>query len=261
MTDLMKINTKWAGNTVYSYEEIDSTNAEAMRLAKDGEKHGTLVTAKKQYAGRGRRGRTWESEDADNIYMSLLLRPKFSAEKAPMLTLVMAYSVAKVLREREDLEVKIKWPNDLVIGKKKICGILTEMKMEERAISSVIIGVGINVNVENFPKELRDKATSLKKEAGREFCCTDLIAKIMESFEENYNRFAETEDVSFMQDEYNEMLVNCGKQVRILEPNNEYEAFALGINEEGELLVEKEDGKIERVFSGEVSVRGMYEYV
>ena len=261
VTDLMKINTKWAGNTVYSYEEIDSTNAEAMRLAKDGEKHGTLVTAKKQYAGRGRRGRTWESEDADNIYMSLLLRPKFSAEKAPMLTLVMAYSVAKVLREREDLEVKIKWPNDLVIGKKKICGILTEMKMEERAISSVIIGVGINVNVENFPKELRDKATSLKKEAGREFCCTDLIAKIMESFEENYNRFAETEDVSFMQDEYNEMLVNCGKQVRILEPNNEYEAFALGINEEGELLVEKEDGKIERVFSGEVSVRGMYEYV
>ena len=134
--------------------------------------------------------------------------------------------------------------------------------MEERAISSVIIGVGINVNVENFPKELRDKATSLKKEAGREFCCTDLIAKIMESFEENYNRFAETEDVSFMQDEYNEMLVNCGKQVRILEPNNEYEAFALGINEEGELLVEKEDGKIERVFSGEVSVEecmNMYE--
>lgn len=261
VTDLMKINTKWAGNTVYSYEEIDSTNAEAMRLAKDGENHGTLVTAKKQYAGRGRRGRTWASEDADNIYMSLLLRPKFSAEKAPMLTLVMAYSVAKVLREQEDLEVKIKWPNDLVIGKKKICGILTEMKMEGRAISSVIIGVGMNVNVENFPKELRDKATSLKKEAGREFCCIDLIAKIMESFEENYNRFVEMEDLSFMQDEYNEMLVNCGKQVRILEPNNEYEAFALGINEEGELLVEKEDGKIERVFSGEVSVRGMYEYV
>lgn len=261
VTDLMKINTKWAGNTVYSYEEIDSTNAEAMRLAKDGENHGTLVTAKKQYAGRGRRGRTWASEDADNIYMSLLLRPKFSAEKAPMLTLVMAYSVTKVLREQEDLEVKIKWPNDLVIGKKKICGILTEMKMEERAISSVIIGVGMNVNVENFPKELRDKATSLKKEAGREFCCIDLIAKIMESFEENYNRFVEMEDLSFMQDEYNEMLVNCGKQVRILEPNNEYEAFALGINEEGELLVEKEDGKIERVFSGEVSVRGMYEYV
>lgn len=261
VTDLMKINTKWAGNTVYSYEEIDSTNAEAMRLAKDGENHGTLVTAKKQYAGRGRRGRTWASEDADNIYMSLLLRPKFSAEKAPMLTLVMAYSVAKVLREQEDLEVKIKWPNDLVIGKKKICGILTEMKMEGRAISSVIIGVGMNVNVENFPKELRDKATSLKKEVGREFCCIDLIAKIMESFEENYNRFVEMEDLSFMQDEYNEMLVNCGKQVRILEPNNEYEAFALGINEEGELLVEKEDGKIERVFSGEVSVRGMYEYV
>ena len=250
VTDLMKINTKWAGNTVYSYEEIDSTNAEAMRLAKDGEKHGTLVTAKKQYAGRGRRGRTWESENADNIYMSLLLRPKFSAEKAPMLTLVMAYSVAKVLREQENLEVKIKWPNDLVIGKKKICGILTEMKMEERAISSVIIGVGINVNVENFPKELRDKATSLKKEAGREFCCTDLIAKIMESFEENYNRFAETEDVSFMQDEYNEMLVNCGKQVRILEPNNEYEAFALGINEEGRVACRERRRENRKSFLG-----------
>lgn len=261
VTDLMETNTKWAGSTVYSYDEIDSTNAEALRLAKEGEKHGTLVTAKKQYAGRGRRGRTWESEDTDNIYMSLLLRPKFLAEKAPMLTLVMAYSVAKVLREQEELDVKIKWPNDLVIGKKKICGILTEMKMEEREIASVIIGVGINVNVENFPKELRDKATSLKKESGREFCCTDLIVRMMETFEENYNRFVEMGDLSFIQEEYNEMLVNCGKQVRILEPNNEYEAFALGINEEGELLVERENGEIDRVFSGEVSVRGMYEYV
>ena len=261
MTDLTEMNTAWAGNTVYSYDEIDSTNAEALRLAKEGEQHGTLVTAKKQYAGRGRRGRTWESEDADNIYMSLLLRPKFSAQKAPMLTLVMAYSVAKVLRERENLDVKIKWPNDLVIGKKKICGILTEMKMEEREIASVIIGVGINVNVENFPKELRDKATSLKKEAGRQFCLTDLVANIMNSFEENYNQFSETEDLSFIQKEYNEMLVNCGKQVRILEPNHEYDAFALGINEEGELLVEKENGEIAGIFSGEVSVRGMYEYV
>ena len=155
----------------------------------------------------------------------------------------------------------IKWPNDLVIGKKKICGILTEMKMEENKISSVIIGVGINVNVESFPRELRDKATSLRREAGREFCCTDLIAKIMESFEQNYNYFSEVEDLSFIQEEYNEILVNCGKQVRILEPHNEYEAVALGINEEGELLVEKETGEIERVFAGEVSVRGMYEYV
>lgn len=261
VTDLMEMNTKWAGSTVYSYDEIDSTNTEALRLAKEGAEHGTLVTAKKQYAGRGRRGRIWESEDADNIYMSLLLRPEFSAEKAPMLTLVMAYSVAKILREKEMVDVKIKWPNDLVIGKKKICGILTEMKMEERKISSVIIGVGINVNVENFPKELRDKATSLKKETGRPFCSTDLIANIMNSFEDNYNHFLETEDLSFMQEEYNEILVNCGKQVRILEPNHEYEAFALGINEEGELLVEKENGEINRVFSGEVSVRGMYEYV
>lgn len=261
VTDLMEMNTRWASGTVYSYEEIDSTNAEALRLAKAGESHGTLVVAKKQYAGRGRRGRTWESEDEENIYMSLLLRPEFSAGKAPMLTLVMAYSVAKVLREQENLDVIIKWPNDLVIGKKKICGILTEMKMEENKISSVIIGVGINVNVESFPRELRDKATSLRREAGREFCCTDLIAKIMESFEQNYNYFSEVEDLSFIQEEYNEILVNCGKQVRILEPQNEYEAVALGINEEGELLVEKETGEIERVFAGEVSVRGMYEYV
>ncbi|WP_461811770.1 biotin--[acetyl-CoA-carboxylase] ligase [Faecalimonas sp.] len=261
VTDLMKINTKWAGNTIYSYEEIDSTNTEALRLAEKKEKHGTLVIAKKQYAGRGRRGRIWESEEEENIYMSLLLRPKFSADLAPMLTLVMAYSVAKVLREQEGLDVKIKWPNDLVIGKKKICGILTEMKMEEKNISSVIIGVGINVNMEKFPVELRDKATSLKNESGRKFSCTDLIAKIMECFEKKYDCFSEVKDVSFIKEEYNEMLINCGKEVRILEPQNEYEAIAIGINEKGELLVEKETGKIENVFAGEVSVRGMYEYV
>lgn len=152
-----------------------------------------------------------------------------------MLTLLMAYSVAQAIKEVEAADVQIKWPNDLVIGKKKICGILTEMKLEGSHISHVIIGVGINTNTEHFPEEIADKATSLKIELGRKADCEKLIDSIMESFEANYDKFAKQQDLSFIQDEYNELLVNRNREVRILEPGNEYEATAHGINSTGEL--------------------------
>lgn len=256
-----KIETKWAGQRIYEYEEIDSTNVCASHLASEGAEHGTLVIAHKQYAGRGRRGRSWESPAGNNIYLSLVLRPEFQPDRAPMLTLLMAYSVAQALEEKEDAEVRIKWPNDLVIGKKKICGILTEMKLNGSGIGHVIIGVGINANMDEFPDEISSKATSLKIELGRAIDSKSLIGVIMQKFETNYDRFTGQQDLSFIQEEYNKLLVNKDREVRILEPGNEYEAVAYGINSTGELLVKKKNGEMETVFSGEVSVRGIYDYV
>lgn len=247
-------------NVVY-YEEIDSTNTQAKRMAKTGADHGLIVTADKQSAGKGRRGRAWESPAGMNLYFSILLRPEFEPDKAPMLTLVMAYSVAKVIGAQEGLPVGIKWPNDLVLEKKKICGILTEMELSENQIADVVIGVGINANTTEFPKELRDKATSLYLQKGCKVERESLLQQILEEFGQQYERFLEIQDLSFLKDAYNQMLINKGKEVLVLEPGHEYQAKALGVNEKGELLVKKNDGSVEAVFAGEVSVRGIYGYV
>lgn len=252
--------TKWAGAKVIYYEETDSTNIRAKALAEEGAEHGTLVIAERQNAGKGRRGRGWISPKGENIYMSILLRPEFEPVKAPMLTLVMAYSVAQALREKEEINAKIKWPNDVVLHKKKICGILTEMSAEIDYINHVVIGVGINTNMEQMEAEIAEKATSLKIEEGRTVMRAGLIAQVMKYFEENYEKFLKDGDLSGIKDAYNGMLVNQDKDVRVLEPGNEYDAHAIGINETGELLVKKEDGSIEKIFAGEVSVRGIYGY-
>ena len=243
------------------YEQLDSTNTKASELALEGAEHGTVVVAGCQTAGKGRRGRTWESPSEDNIYMSILLRPEFEADRAPMITLVMAYSVAKVLQENGFADVQIKWPNDLVLSGKKVCGILTEMHLQGTTIDSIVVGVGVNVNTTSFLEELVDKATSLFLECGKLLDKEQLIVDIVETFTEMYDRFAEAGDLEFLQDAYNAILVNKNREVCILEPKNEYKAYAYGINPNGELVVRLEDGTEKKVYAGEVSVRGLYGYI
>lgn len=245
---------------VVHYDIIDSTNTEARRLSVAGAEEGLVVTAKEQTAGKGRRGRCWESPANENLYFSILLRPELAPEKAPMLTLLMAYSVAKAL-QKEQIHAEIKWPNDLVLSKKKICGILTEMNLLDGQVEDVIVGVGLNVNTAKFSEELEDKATSLAIEVGRKLDCGELLGSILEEFDEQYQHFLEVQDLSFLQEDYNEMLINRNREVLVLEPGNEYPAEALGINELGELIVRKADESLETVFAGEVSVRGIYGYV
>ncbi len=248
-------------NNILYFDRLDSTNVKARELALGGEESGTVVVADSQTAGKGRRGRNWESPAGTNVYMSILLKPELEVSKASMLTLVMAYSVAKVLQKRGFEETLIKWPNDLVISGKKVCGILTEMELDGTEIGHVVIGVGINANINTFPEELVDKATSLFLERGKETDRKILIEEICNQFRKDYDQFLKTKDLSFIKDEYNQMLVNAGKEVCVLEPGNEYRAIASGINEQGELLVTKEDGVREAIFAGEVSVRGIYGYV
>ncbi len=241
------------------YVEIDSTNTEAHRLSLQDAEEGLVVVAKKQSAGRGRQGRTWESTDADNLYFSLLLRPTITPQKAPMLTLVMAYSVANVLRKYTAAEIK--WPNDLVLAGKKICGILTEMHLDGTAIADVVVGVGINVNQTLFSEEIASTATSLLAQTGRRFDNDKLLLEILRAFEQQYEKFLQAENLSYLQEAYNQILANANREVRVLQPNQAYQGTALGINERGELMVRKEDESIEAVYAGEVSVRGIYGYV
>lgn len=255
---------RWAGARVVYYEETDSTNTRAKEAGeKAGEQgeHGTLFVAERQTAGKGRRGRGWESSAGTSIYMTLLLRPDILPVKAPRLTLLMAVAVAEGIRKCTGLSCGIKWPNDVVIHGKKVCGILTEMSAEIDYINYVVIGVGINVNQEGFPKELQDKAVSLKQALGRSIRRSELIAAVMEEFEACYETFLKTEDLSGLRQRYNRLLVNRDRKVKVLEPGNEYEAHAVGINDMGELLVRTKDGQERAVYAGEVSVRGVYGYV
>lgn len=251
----------WAGAKVVYFEETDSTNTRAKEAGDKGCEHGTLFVAERQAAGKGRRGRGWESPAGTSIYMTLLLRPDILPAKAPQLTLLMAVAVVQGIRKVTGINCQIKWPNDIVLHGRKVCGILTEMSTEIDYINHVVIGVGINVNQETFPEEIRDRAASLKSELGGSIRRSELIAAVMKSFEECYDIFLKTEDLSGVRKLYDSLLVNKDRKVRVLEPGNEYEAHALGISETGELLVRTGDGRVKSVFAGEVSVRGVYGYV
>ena len=256
-----RLDTQWLGKEIVYKEVVGSTNAEVRKLAEDGAKDGLLVVADSQTQGKGRRGRIWQSPKGTNLYFSMLLKPEFEPDKASMITLVAAYSVAKVIRETTGLDAKIKWPNDIVVGKKKACGILTEMSMERDYIHHVVVGIGINVNEEKFPEELEEMATSLKKEKGCLVSRANLLSAILLQFEADYLKFLAMEDLRPFLDEYNKILVNKGALVKVLDPKGEFSGIAGGIGADGRLIVFKENGQIEAVYAGEVSVRGMYGYV
>lgn len=276
-----RMNTEWAGRNVSYRKETGSTNTDGKELAGKGAPHGTLAVAERQMSGRGRRGRGWQSPAGESIYMSLLCRPDFPPDKAPMLTLVMGLSVAEAVERYTGLAAKIKWPNDVVVNGRKICGILTEMEMglETKEIQYLVIGVGINVNngftemqetgdAERarrvaFPGELRNTATSLFLEAEKKdekIFRAPLVQYVMEAFEKNYGLFLQTLDLSLLKERYDAYLVNRNAAVKVLDPKGEYTGTAHGIDDEGNLLVETSDGEVKKVYSGEVSVRGIYGY-
>lgn len=259
------LDTKWMARTSFWAEKTDSTNKWAKESAKKNggtELNGALFLAGEQTAGKGRLGRVWTSPAGKNVYMTLLLqRPEIAIENASRLTLVMGLSVAQAAKRITGKSVGIKWPNDVVMSGKKICGILTEMQITDQMPESIIVGVGINVNQEEFPEELCDKATSLALEKEENIDRMEVIAGTMKCFEENYELFLKTQDLSLLKEAYESLLLNKDQPVRILEKGGESRGTARGITNEGELLVEDECGAVRKVFSGEVSVRGLYSYV
>ena len=245
-------------NIIYK-EEIDSTNTEIKRQAKAGAPEGTLVIAEEQTQGKGRRGRDWNSPKGTGIWMSFLLKPAILPEKAASITLVAALAVSKAIEKETGLKAQIKWPNDLVVNGKKLCGILTEMSAERDNIHYVVVGIGLNVNMKEFPKEL-PFATSLFLEGGRTYQKEALITAILQEFEDCYKEFLKTENLEKLREDYNKRLVNIDHQVQIIKNEEILLGIARGVNVQGELLVETKEG-IQNILSGEVSVRGVYGYV
>lgn len=254
------LETNEIGNEILFFDEVGSTNVMVKKMAEEGANHGLVFISERQTAGRGRRGREWISPRG-NCYFSILLRPDLLAEKASMLTLVSALAVAKAIRNLTGLEAQIKWPNDIVLNGKKICGILTESSTDLEFVNYIVVGIGVNVNQKEFTEDLDEKATSLWLELSDEINRGKLIATILQEFEYYYIKFIQNLNLSFLKDEYNSLLVNVGREVKMIEKNKERICKAIGIDEDGSLLVENEKGIREAIISGEVSVRGLYSYV
>lgn len=254
------MHTKWMAKNIIYLPVTDSTNTQAKRLGEEGAEHGTLVVTQCQTAGRGRRGRSWESPEG-NVYFTFILRPDVEVSRASMITLISVLALAKAIEKVTGLHTQIKWPNDVVANGKKLCGILTESSTDLEYINYVVVGIGINVNQTSFPDELADKASSLLLELGYSVNRGAVLGEFLNLFEVYYDIFIKTEDMSALIDVYNEMLVNCGREVKIIEKDKERILKAIGIDENGGLIVENPEGIRESIISGEVSVRGLYGYV
>jgi BirA family biotin operon repressor/biotin-[acetyl-CoA-carboxylase] ligase len=190
-----------------------------------------------------------------------MIKPDINPNNASMLTLVAALAVAKAITSVTGEEALIKWPNDIVVNGKKVCGILTEMNAQFDYINHIVVGIGINVHNESFPEEISQMASSLMIEAGgKRFHRAQIIAETMSYFEQYYDTFLKTQDLSALVREYDELLVNRNKSVRVLDPKEPFDGKAMGITPKGELIVDTWESR-KLVSSGEVSVRGIYGYV
>jgi BirA family biotin operon repressor/biotin-[acetyl-CoA-carboxylase] ligase len=259
---MSRVETDMIAKEVRFFEEVDSTNVVAKKVAEEEGTDGTLIVTESQLKGKGRRGKEWSSNKGKDIFMSLILKPKISPMSASMLTIIAALAVAKSIKRKTADEVYIKWPNDIVINGKKVCGILTEMSTEIDYINHVVIGIGINVNRSSFTGDISQMATSLYIETKEIINRSELIAQIMKDFEEMYHIFLQKESLESFVDEYNRTLINVNREVKVIEASKEYFGVALGINDKGELLIQdQENNNIKSILAGEVSVRGIYGYV
>lgn len=255
------LDTDFMGRNIHYFDSIDSTNKKAKEMAL-GEKEGTVLVAEEQIGGKGRLGRTWISPKGKGIWMSIILKPKVDPIKVAKITLLGAAAVTKALNNL-NIRSQIKWPNDILIDGKKICGILTEMNCELNMINYVVMGIGINVNLDanEIPEDLRGKATSVKISEGKEINRKELLANILNEFEELYLSFRDKDDLSYAIDICRKNSALIGKEIRVIKGEEIKLGKALDINEEGQLVVEFENGVVENVYSGEVSVRGLEGYI
>lgn len=244
-----QLNTKVIGQSLFYYETLGSTMDTAFELGLKGFPEGTVVFAESQTKGRGRLGRSWFSPKEKGIYLSLLLRPEFLPQEAPKITLMTAVSISEAIKKITGLSVLIKWPNDIVVGGKKLAGILTELDAEADKIKFINIGIGINVNSSKsfLPKE----STSLKEEIGTELSRIELAREVLRAIESNYFIL---KDKGFkpILEKWLASSAILGKRIEISSQNRIICGEAQDIDMDGALLVRQDTGFIERVLSGDV---------
>lgn len=258
-----ELSTKIVGKEVIYMDVVSSTNTVAKEKAAQGYSEGMVIIADQQTAGKGRLGRSWESPPGTGIWLSIVLRPEISPPEAPFITILAALAVARALEKTVGITPGIKWPNDIVLEKAKVCGILTEMSAEMERINYIIVGIGINVNQDifDFPEEIRDKATSVKTVVGHTVDRKAIVMKVLEYFEKFYFSALQEGSKKKLVEEYRQYSLTLGSQVKVICQNQTITGKALDITEKGELIVQTENGEKITVFSGEVSVRGLYGYI
>jgi BirA family transcriptional regulator, biotin operon repressor / biotin---[acetyl-CoA-carboxylase] ligase len=238
--------------SIHHFFKTDSTNRVALELGHAGEPEGAVVLAEEQTAGRGRAGRRWHSERAAGIYLTLLLRPRLSPVQAPLLPLLAGLSARAAIEAQTGVAPDLKWPNDLLLGGRKIGGILTEMHAEPGVVRFVIIGIGLNVNQTKFPEELAQVATSLRAETGRRESRLELLVRLLRQFETDYNRFLREGPGWIVESFSAASSFAQGKPVRVTDGRESFTGTTAGLTPEGLLQVKRSDGQITAVLSGEV---------
>ena len=238
---------------LHHYFRTDSTNRVALELGYANEPEGSVVLAEEQTAGRGRAGRSWHSERATGIYVTLLLRPRISPVQAPLLTIMAGLSAHAAIQAQTGLQPDVKWPNDLMLNGKKLGGILTEMHAETTQVRFVIVGTGINVNQEKFPPELSGIATSLRAETGKSQSRLELLARLLREFETDYNRFLRDGPASIIERFTQVSSYARGKRVRVSNGSESYVGVTAGLRLEGLLQVQQDDGTLATVLAGDVT--------
>jgi BirA family biotin operon repressor/biotin-[acetyl-CoA-carboxylase] ligase len=234
---------------------IDSTNVRARMLADEGAPEGTIVVADAQLRGKGRRGRSWFSPAGQGIYVSVILRPRVPPSEATQLVLMAAVAAAEALLVHAAVPVRVKWPNDILVGGKKVAGILTEMRLERDRVDHVVIGMGVNVNTpaETMPPEIAATATSLRAVAGRNFSRVELLKTYLEKLEAYY-ALLKAMHFEAIRTRWLELAQIIGKQVKIAGVGRTYEGEAVDIDANGFLILRSPDGAIERILAGDVSM-------
>ena len=248
------LNTKVLGTEVFTFKRVTSTNDVAATLARGGAHEGTLVVAEEQSRGRGRLGRSWFSPAGSGLWFSIVLRPVMKAENSSTIPLVVALGIADGLEQRYGVKAGLKWPNDVLVAGRKICGILTEAEFVNQRVSFVVAGIGLNVLTEqgDFPPELTGIATSLKIESDQEISRTGVLACVMEAIEDKYVKLCDR-GFSALKKELLRRSLTIGKMTRVMTAKGIVEGVAADFDESGALVLRRDNGSSERIVAGDVA--------
>lgn len=249
------LDTKFIGKKVFYYDSLDSTNREAKVLASAGVSSGSLVVAEEQAGGKGRLGKDWFSPRGMGIWCSVILRPDVNIGQAHLITMLTAVAVASAVEKESGVKPGIKWPNDLLIGDKKICGILTEMSAEMENINYLVVGIGINANIplNAFPGELKETATSLSAIKNGPVSRLVLLKIFLEEFEYYYSMWLKSGFLPILH-EWKKRCITLNRYVKVKTLRESWEGWAEDVDSTGELILRMLDGSTQRFIAGEVSL-------
>ena len=256
------LDTELIGKNIIYYNSVDSTNNVAKNLAQEGCASGTVVVAATQTGGKGRLGRMWFSAQDKGIWMSIVLKPSITLQDIQLITIGASIAVARSISDIAGFDVKIKWPNDIILNSRKVCGILTEMSLEEENVNYIVVGIGVNIlqEMDDFPEDIKALATSLKIEAKDADVhipsrCS-LVKKILFEMEKIYSKIEKglSEEVI---SEWRQFSVTLGKRIRFAIKDQQYEGTAVDIENDGKLVVKCDDNITRKVLSGEIQIRGI----